>query len=156
MIKKRRPTGLLVLFYVQLFRLSSLLVKYVFIFFYNFCEAVGEKCSHPPDGFAFVLVEGNGPIAVVKRVIWSFANALKRKVLLVIYVQLFRLSSLLVKYVFIFFYNFCEAVGEKCSHPPDGFAFVLVEGNGPIAVVKRVIWSFANALKRKVLLVINF
>ena len=60
-----------------------------------------------------------------------------------------------VKHFFVCLQYFCKAVGEEGGHAPDGFALLVIKGDGAGSFGKGVILAPVDTVKGKILLQIN-
>ena len=65
------------------------------------------------------------------------------------------MPDLEVKHFFVCLYYFCKAVGEEGGHAPDGFALLVIEGDGAGPFGKGVILAPVDTVKGKILLQID-
>ena len=65
------------------------------------------------------------------------------------------MPDLEVKHFFICLYYFCKAVGEEGGHAPDGFALLVIKGDGAGSFGKGIILAPVDTVKGKILLQID-
>ena len=65
------------------------------------------------------------------------------------------MPDLEVKHFFVCLYYFCKAVGEEGGHAPDGFALLVIEGDGAGPFGKGIILAPVDTVKGKILLQID-
>ena len=65
------------------------------------------------------------------------------------------MPDLEVKHFFVCLYYFCKAVGEEGGHAPDGFALLVIKGDGAGSFGKGIILAPVDTVKGKILLQIN-